>query len=115
MALAFGVTALIAPVRIRPAVPALLAVPAASGALFAGLALDGRLGRVDGAVLVAVYLWRLGRKGVAIEAEGEAAEALGHPPSRALAIGWFAVSLGLLVTGSKLLVDRARDLIDAAG
>ena len=121
VALAFGVTALIAPVRIRPAVPSLLAVPAASGALLAGLALDGRLGRADGAVLVAGYglavgyLWRLGRKGVAIEAEGEAAEALEHPPSRARAVGWFAVSLGLLVVGSELLVDRARDLIDVAG
>ena len=121
VALAFGVTALITPVRIRNAVPSLLAVPAASGVLLAGLALDGHLGRADGAVLVTayavsvVYLWRLGRRGVTIESEAEAAEALERPPSRMRAIGLLAGSLALLVVGSELLVVQARDLIDTAG
>jgi cation:H+ antiporter len=121
VALAFGITAILAPVRIRNASPSLLAVPAASGVLLAGVAVDGELSRLDGAILVAgyavavAYLWRLGRRGVAIEAEGEAAEALERPPSRWRAIGLLAVSLGVLVVGSELLVDRARELIDAAG
>lgn len=121
IALAFGITALLCPMRFDAAPAAVLAVPAGAAALFALLTIDGTLGRVDGAILLAAYaaavvvLVRLERRGVTITGEGESAEALEHPPSPARAAVMLLVTLGLLVAGSELLVEAARDLIDAAG
>lgn len=121
IALAFGLTAAITPVRISRPAWQLLALPAAGVLLFTALALDGTLTRLDGAVLVAAYaaavarLLRLGHRGITIEPAGEAAEALERPPPRGRAVALLGASLVLLVVGSELLVEAARGLIDAAG
>jgi Ca2+/Na+ antiporter len=56
IALALGVTALVAPVRFGQVPRRVLAVPLATLALFTLLAAGGRLTRADGAVLVVGYL-----------------------------------------------------------
>jgi cation:H+ antiporter len=121
IALAFGLTGALTPVRIKPAPVVVLAMPAGAVVLLGALMVDERLSRVDGFVLVAGYaiavvvLVALGRRGTAIEPSGEAAEVLEHPPGRGRAVVMLAVSVVFLVVGSELLVDAARDLIDAAG
>jgi cation:H+ antiporter len=55
IALAFGLTALVTPVRVAPAPWPLLALRAAAVAGFAVLASDGELSRTDGVVLILGY------------------------------------------------------------
>ena len=74
IALAFGITALLAPMEFERASPRIAAVPLVATALLGVLALDGLLDRVDALLLLAsyaaavVYLVRLGRRGETIEA-----------------------------------------------
>jgi len=110
--LAFGVTALLAPMQFAQAPRRVLLVPVMAVLLFSALAVDGLLSRVDGAVLVAAFalslleLVRLSRRGLDIRPTGEVAESLerGSRPSRARALGLLVLSLTGLVVGSELLV-----------
>lgn len=115
--LAFGLTALLAPMELRAPAPVLVLAPLAV-ILAAGLALDGRYSRTDGAVLLAAYAaavayvaW-LGRRGVTVEPGGEVAESLEEEPrGRWHAAALFAVALVALVAGSELLVHGGRSLL----
>ena len=124
-----GVSALIAPLvvsrqLIRLDVPIMVGV----SALTFVLALDGRISRIEGAVLFAgivaytVWLVRMGRRqsreaASMAAANGEAAEA---PPPRtaqalALQFGLIAAGLAMLVVGSTWLVDGAIAMARAFG
>jgi cation:H+ antiporter len=120
--LAFGFTALVAPMRFERAPRRVLALPIVAILLLALLALDGRLSRGDGVVLLGAFvlvvleLARLSRRGLDIRASGEVAESLerGRPgATRALVI--LVLALGGLVLGSELLVAGSRRLMSQLG
>ncbi|RUL82537.1 sodium:calcium antiporter [Tautonia sociabilis] len=123
VALAFGVTALLAPMRFEQVPARVLLVPVLAVLLLGALGSDGRLGRWDGVALLlgyilsVAYLWYLGRKGFDIRPEGEVAEALEEARSRSAwrSLGLLALSLVGLVVGSEMLVYGARDIIAAVG
>jgi cation:H+ antiporter len=87
--------------------------------LFAGLALDGQLSRLDGAILLGgfvcavLYLLRLGRRGLDIQPAGEVGHRLqkGNIPGKWLSIGLFVLSLAAIAVGSELLVRGAQTLL----
>lgn len=119
VALAFGVAGLVAPMRFDQVPRRILAVPVIGVLLLGGLALDGRLSRVDGVVLLAGYaasvgylMW-LSRRGVSIEASGEVAKEMGKAEQlgKAKSGALLAVSLVMVVVASELLVEGATDLI----
>jgi cation:H+ antiporter len=118
--LAFGMTALLAPMRFAQAPRRVLLVPPAAILLFGALVLDGVLSRMDGAVLLAAFvlavldLLRLSRRGLDVRPTGEVAESLEREvrPSRARSLGLLGLSLGALVLGSELLVAGSRRLLD---
>jgi len=123
VALAFGITAVIAPMRFAQAPRRILIVAPLAVLLLGALALDGRLSRVDGALLLAayaaavVYLYRLGRRGVVISAAGELAQSLDEAEERGRwqSLGLLLLALVAIVAGSELLVAGARGLIEITG
>src|SRR6056297_1090897 len=123
IALAFGVTALIVPMQFQKTPHAMLAVPVAAVVLFALLAWDGMLSRIDGGILllgfvVAVLglIW-MSRKGLDIEPSGEVAETLEKREylRRWKSVGVLVLSLAAVIGGSEMLVVGARSLIDRIG
>ena len=121
IALALGITALVAPMELRRAPLAVVALPVGSVALFGLLALDGRLSRLDGAVLLAAYaaavacVFLLARRGITIEPreakELEEAERLG----RWQAAGLLVLALAAILAGSELIVRASESLLDRFG
>jgi cation:H+ antiporter len=120
IALAFGLTALVVPLEFEHVPRRILAVPAAAVGLLGGLALDGTLSRLDGALLLTGYgaavaaLWRWERSGIEVVPSG-AAEDESAPPGGWRAVAWVAAALVGVVVGSELLLRGARPLIDALG
>ncbi|MGH9629466.1 MAG: sodium:calcium antiporter [Bryobacteraceae bacterium] len=123
IALALGVAALLAPMRFDDVPIRIVAVPVLAAVLLGGLAVDGTLTRVDGAILVAgyviavLYLIHLSRSGVDIEAAGEVArdmpkaEQLGKPKAGAL----LAMAVVMILVASELLVNGVADIIRQLG
>jgi cation:H+ antiporter len=119
VALAFGLTAIITPMEFGQVPGQVLGVPVLAVLVFGGLAADGLLSRVDGALLLlgfaAAVLWliRLARRGLDIVPTGEVAETLEHPRvrSRWRSLGLLALSLAGIVVGSELLVSAALDVM----
>lgn len=119
-ALAFGITAILAPMRFTHVAPSVIALPVLAVALLGALALDRQLSRVDGAILMlafvasAVWLLHLARHGLDIEPAGEVAETLAHSDTggrwRAAAV--LAAALGAIAVGGLLLVKGASGLIE---
>lgn len=123
IALAFGITALLAPMRFEQVPRQTLVAPVGAVLLLGGLAWDGRLSRVDGAllllgfVLAVGYLIWLSRRGFDIKPSGEVAETLeeGGALSRWRAAGELAVSLVAIIAGSELIVRSSETLIGTLG
>lgn len=125
VALSFGITALIAPMRFEKAPTQILSVPVLSVALFWLLSFDGILSRIDGIILFAgyivsvIYLLWLERRGIDIEVESEVGKALeeleeeGQNKRRPIVI--FIVSLIAIVLGSELLVSSSKSIITSLG
>lgn len=120
---AYGVSALLAPMRFAPMPRSILAVPVLALVLFGALGWDGRLSRVDGALLLAAYaatvgwlVW-LGRQGKGVEPGGEAAEVLGKAPTlgRWKSAALLVAGLVGIAIGTELLIANAKDLIAAFG
>ena len=90
VALAFGLSAVLAPMTFAQVPPQVLGVQMLAVVLFAVLALDGQLSRVDGGVLLVgfglavLYLVRIGRRGLDITSSGEVGHRLqkGHIPGK---------------------------------
>jgi cation:H+ antiporter len=119
VALAFGISALAAPMTFAQVPPHVLAVQMLSVVLFAGLALDGQVSRVDGGILLVgfglavLYLVRLGRRGLDITPSGEVGHRLqkGNIPGKWPSLGLFILSLVAIVVGSEMLVSGAQTLL----
>ncbi len=119
IALALGITALIAPMSFKKVPVQVLLVPVFAVVLFGALSFDGLLSRFDGIILLAgyiisiVYLIFLSRKGLEIRPTGETAEALeeGREFGRWKAFGLLIISLIAIVFGSELIVTGSETII----
>jgi cation:H+ antiporter len=119
VALAFGISAVVAPMTFTQVPSRVLGVQMLAVVLLAALALDGQLSRIDGAILLVgfvlavLYLVRLGRRGLDIKPSGEVGHRLqrGNIPGRWLSLGLFGLSLIAIVVGSELLVRGAQTLL----
>lgn len=123
VALAFGITAVLAPMRFGRVAPSVLATPVLAVCLLGALSLDGQLSRLDGALLMvgfagaAAWFLRLARRGLDIEPGGEVAESLerGESVGRWRAAGALLISLAGIALGGLLLVEGASGIIDEFG
>jgi cation:H+ antiporter len=119
VALAFGLSALVAPMTFAQVPPQVLVVQMLAVVLMAALAIDGQLSRVDGGVLLIgfglaiLYLVRLGQRGLDIKASGEVGHRLqkGNIPGKWPSLGLFILSLVTIVVGSEMLVSGAQTLL----
>ncbi|MDS1031597.1 hypothetical protein RDV77_03030 [Porphyromonadaceae sp. NP-X] len=123
IALAFGLTALIAPMKFEKAPKQILIIPVLAVLLLGLLGLDGQLSRIDGAVLLLgfvlsiIYLIRLSKKGLDIQPMGEVAETLEDAGklNKWKSLGIFILSLAGVVLGSELLVRSSQSIIAKMG
>lgn len=119
IALAFGITAIIAPMEFEEAPTRVILVPVGSTFLIALLSLDGILSRLDGITLLAGfflalwYLFRLSRMGLHIEAKGEVAEVLEKekPMKGWKSIALLLASLVAIIAGSEMVVSSSETLL----
>jgi cation:H+ antiporter len=119
VALAFGISALVAPMTFAQVPWQVLTVQMLAIVLLAALAMDGQLSRVDGGILLVgfglaiLYLVRIGRRGLDITPSGEVGHRLqkGNIPGKWPSLGLFILSLVAIVVGSELLVSGARNLL----
>lgn len=121
IALAFGITALLAPMEFEEVPTRILAVQVFAVLLFGGLALDGELSRFDGGVLFLAYivvvgylLW-LSNRGVDVLPGTDVESDTDGQQSRWKAVGLFGVSLVAIVLGSELLVESSETIIETFG
>ena len=123
IALAFGITALIAPMDFKSAPAGIIMVPVASVSLLMLLSLDGMLTRIDGLYLLSGfflalwYLVRLSTKGLDIKPSGEVKETLEKEktPPAWQSIGILILSLAAIIAGSEMLVTGSETLIGSLG
>ncbi|HWP00321.1 MAG TPA: sodium:calcium antiporter [Methylococcus sp.] len=123
IALAFGITALFAPMEFGQAPKQVLTVPIWAVLLLAVLGFDGQLSRVDGTVLLlgfvlsVLYLLRLSKKGLDIKPTGEVAETLEEPEKlgKWRSFGLLVLSLGAIIAGSELLLAGSESIIASLG
>jgi cation:H+ antiporter len=124
IALAFGLTALIAPLQFEHAPRSILLVPVAAVGLFAVLCLDGALSRGDGVVLLGGYVASVGylgwkeRSGARVaptESVAKIVEDEMEGTSRWMLLAGFVLALAGIVIGSELLVRASAPLIAALG
>jgi cation:H+ antiporter len=119
VALAFGITALFAPLRFSQVPKQIILVPNLAVLLLWALGFDGELSRQDGALLFlgfclsVIYLIRLSRKGLDIKPTGEVAETLEHVnvSGKWKSLGLFVLSLAFIIIGSELLVAGSKTII----
>lgn len=121
--MAFGLTAVMVPMRFERVPTPTLAVPIAAMLLFGLVAWDGQLARPDGVVLLVSFglsilclVW-LSKKGLDIRPTGEVAEALEHREAtdKWRAISLLLLSLTLLVVGSEMVVKGGTAIISWMG
>lgn len=119
LALAFGVTAVLAPMRFKHVAKPVLIVPVAAVALFTLLSIDGTITRIDGLILligytvsVAYLLW-LSRRGVDIESVTKPRRAA--TGGKWAAAGLMLIALAAIVVGSELLVEGSKTIIGHIG
>jgi cation:H+ antiporter len=121
LTLAFGITAVIVPLDFGQVPRRILVLPVGAVLLLTGLALDGRLSRMDGALLLAGYvgavllLLRWERAGLHVAPTEAVDEEIDEGASTVRSAIWFVASLGGIVLGSELLVRGARPLVAALG
>lgn len=123
IALAFGITALFAPMRFEQVPKQILTVPILAVLLLGILGFDGELSRIDGAVLLlgfvlsVIYLLRLSKRGIDIKPTGEVAETLekAEELSKWKSFGLLLLSLAAIIIGSEMLVTGSKTLIVLLG
>ena len=119
IALAFGITALFAPMSFEQVPKQILTVPILAVLLLGILSFDGELSRIDGAVLLlgfvlsVIYLLRLSKRGIDIKPTGEVAETLekAEELSKWKSFGLLLLSLAAIIIGSEMLVTGSKTLI----
>lgn len=123
MALAFGITALIAPMKFEKAPVEVVMIPVLSVMFIATLSFDGLLSRLDGFLLLAgfvtaiFYLIKLTGKGLNITPGGEVAEVLEEEKDLTTwkAIGLLIFSLAAIIIGSEMIVRSSKTIIAELG
>lgn len=123
IALAFGITALIAPMEFEQVPKQVLAVPILAVFLLGILSFDGQLSRVDGAVLLlgfvlsVLYLLRLSTRGLDIRPTGEVAETIEETEEigKWRSFGLLLLSLTAIVVGSEMLIAGSETIIASLG
>lgn len=123
IALAFGLTALLAPMEFEQAPKKVLVVPILAVLLLVMLSLDGQLSRVDGAVLLLgfvlsiLYLLYLSKRGLDIRPTGEVAETLEEAGelSKWKSFGLLILSIAAIIVGSEILVAGSETIITSLG
>lgn len=121
LTLAFGITAVLVPLDFGEAPRRILVLPVVAVLLLTGLALDGILSRIDGALLLAGYvgavllLLKWEREGVHVAPTEAVDEEIEEEAGTVRSAIWFVASLGGIVLGSELLVRGARPVIAALG
>lgn len=119
LSLAFGITALLAPMTFENVAKPVLVVPIAAVVLFSVVAFDGTISRLDGIILLAGYALSVGylvwlsRRGVDIESATKPRKA--HPRSRWRAGALMIFSLAAIVAGSELLVEGSEAIMERIG
>ncbi len=122
IALAFGITALVAPMTFAQAPKPILVVPILAVLLLGGLSADGRISRVDGLILLGAFalavvalIW-FGKRGLDIRPGGEMIEALEERTgSRWRSFGLLVLAVAALAVGSEMLVGGARTIMAEFG
>lgn len=123
IALAFGITALFAPMRFEQVPKQILTVPILAVLLLGILGFDGQLSRIDGAILLigfvlsVIYLLRLSKRGLDIKPTGEVAETLEEAEelSKWKSFGLLLLSLAAIIIGSEMLVAGSETIIALLG
>lgn len=123
IALALGITALIAPMKFKDVPAQIPLIQVGAVVLFGALSFDGLLSRLDGLILLAGYglaVWYLiylGKRGLQIRPTGEAAEVIeeGKEFTRWQAAAQLAGSLVAIIVGSEILIWGSEELITASG
>lgn len=123
IALAFGITALLTPMKFKQVPKQILVVPFLSVLLLGILGFDGLLSRIDGVILLisfavsVFYLLFLSKKGLNIEPTGEVAESLEEKEKlgkwRSLSL--LFLSLISIIIGSEMLVKGSGAIISRLG
>jgi cation:H+ antiporter len=119
IALAFGITAIFAPMKFEYVSKQILAVPVLAVILFWTLGFDGQLSRMDGSVLLlgfvlsVIYLLRLSKRGLDIRPTGEVTETLEEDRklSKWKSVGLLLLSLAAIIIGSKMLVAGSETIM----
>lgn len=123
IALAFGITAIISPMKFSKVPMQIPLIQVGAIILFGVLSFDGMISRIDGFILLAAYglsIWYLlylGRQGLDIRPTGEAAEAMeeGREFGRWQAVALLAGSLVAIIIGSEMIVSSAENIISVFG
>lgn len=126
IALAFGITAVIAPMEFKEAPKQIVLVPICAAVLVGVLSVDGMLSRLDGIILLGSfvfalwYLFQLSQHGVDIKAGGEVAEVLEKKEKGAEIRGWKGIalmfaSLVAIIAGSEMVVHSSKTLLAEVG
>ncbi|OGW67184.1 MAG: calcium:sodium antiporter [Nitrospirae bacterium RIFCSPLOWO2_02_FULL_62_14] len=123
IALAFGITALVAPMTFATVPKPILVVPVLAVLLLGLLSWDGRLSRTDGMVLLMGFVLSIvslawfSRRGLDIRPAGEVAEALETADTRSKwkSFGLLVLSMAALLVGSEMLVAGATTIIAGLG
>jgi cation:H+ antiporter len=123
IALAFGITALFAPMSFEQVPKQILTVPILAVLLLGILGFDGLLSRIDGAILLlgfvlsVIYLLRLSKRGFDIKPTGEVAETLEEAEelSKWKSFALLLLSLAAIIIGSEMLVTGSKTLIVLIG
>lgn len=123
IALAFGITAILAPMEFGRTPKQILAIPVLATVLLSLLMSDGLLSRIDGGILmlgfvVSIgYLVRVSRKGYDIKAVGEVEEVLEKekPYTKWKSAGLFFFSLFAIIAGSEMLIAGSEPIVASLG
>lgn len=126
IALAFGITAVIAPMEFKEAPKQIVLVPIGAAVLVGVLSVDGMLSRLDGIILLGSfvfalwYLFQLSQRGIDIKAGGEVAEVLEKKEKGDEIRGWKGIalmfaSLVAIIAGSEMVVHSSETLLAEVG
>lgn len=120
VALALGITAMVTPLRFQAIPKQILIIPLLAVLLFTILIADQKLSRIDGFLLLTAYcltilfLIKLNRKGINVEAGGEVAESLEKDklPGKWSSVGLFLISLLAIIGGSEMVINGSKGLLE---
>jgi cation:H+ antiporter len=123
IALAFGITALLSPMKFEKVSKKILITPVLAVLLMGALAIDGKLSRIDGAILLLVffisifYLIWMHKRGLEIKPTGELAESLDKPekPNKLKSLGLLLLSLVAIIGGSELMLAGSKTILQQTG